>query len=337
MKELKNDLKTGQFKRIYLFHGEEKYLIQHYERQLRDKIVPPSYETMNLDIYNGKAVSATTIADACATLPFLNEYRLVVVRDSHLFSPGRKDETEKFAAFVPEIPDTTVLIFVEDSIDKRNRLYKMAAGAGRLCEFKTPSEKELTTWIMNVCTKQGKKISPAAASVLLRTVAHSMDAIKGELDKLIAYTGREMEIRTEDIRTVCTVSLEAKIFDLVEAVGSKKTELALIQFSNLLLMKEQPIMILSMIARQFRLILQSKILHENGLSSDEIASALSARGFVIKECLRQAVNFKKSVLLRAIEDCAEADMSIKTGRISDKLAVETLIMKYAAKPLRPSY
>ena len=157
-----------------------------------------------------------------------------------------------------------------------------------------------------------------------------MEALSGEIEKLTGYAGTGGEIKVTDVESICTPALETQIFDLVGAVCEKKPERALDLFNNMILMKEQPLVILTMITRQFRLVLQSKALAEKGRSNNEIANFLSIRGFVVTECLRHSNGFKKEELISALKDCLEADMNVKSGRMSDKLAIETLIVKYAS-------
>lgn len=331
MKQLKNDIKNKCFKNVYLFYGEENYLKKHYEDKMISNIIPKGAEMMNLDIYDGKNISVDKIIDASSTAPFMNEYRLIIAKASELFTFGRKNDTEKMAMYISDISDTTIIIFSENKVDKRNKLYKEISKLGYCAEFKTPSEKELSDWIIEIFKKSRKNISLKNALYMLKTIGSDMEIILNETNKLIDYKKNSNEINETDIENICTKSLENKIFDLVDSIGNKKSKKALDIYSNLILYKESPIMILSMIARQFKIILQSKYLLKKGLSSDEIAKKLEQRSFVIKECLKQSSNFKYNELLNAFNDCLEYDLKIKTGKISDKLGVEMLIIKYSSK------
>ncbi len=323
---LKDHMKRGEYKRVYLFYGDETFLIKRYEQAMSAKIVPADAEMMNKDVFVGKETSSEQIIDAASTLPFLNELRLVIVKDSKLFATGKKDETERIFNFVPDIPESTVLIFIETDIDKRNKLVKRVAEAGYAAEFTTPTESELADWVIGVFASHGKKLSKPNAVLLLRTAAHNMEAVQTECDKLIDYKGSETEITAQDIELVCTKALETKVFDLVAAVGNKKTDEALEIFSGLMLMKEQPIMILAMIARQFKLILQAQSLRESGMSQDNIAATLSLRSFAVKEYLKQAGNFSGGILNKAMDSCIRLDLDIKTGKIDGQTALEVLIL-----------
>ena len=103
MQSLDNDIKSGKFKRVYLIYGEESFLVKEYENKLKESIIPAGAETMNLSVFDGKGFSGKEISEAIDTMPFFSEYRLVIVRDSGLFTTGRKDDTDLNAEYVYRI------------------------------------------------------------------------------------------------------------------------------------------------------------------------------------------------------------------------------------------
>ena len=331
MNELKNDFKVKQFKPVYLLYGEEAYLVRHYAKLFAERLLDADAGTseMNRDTFEGKEIPADDVIDAANTLPFFSEWRLVYVRDSQLLAPGRKSDTEMLADYLPEIPENTILIFVETAVDKRNRLYKQISKLGRAVELKIPGDAELIRWLGNIFKKKGITITPQTARVLLTTVPKGMDSLYSEADKLGDYVGSGGVVSLEDIQAVCTRSLEARIFDLVADLCSKRTESALLQYHNMLAAKEQPLMVLAMVARQFRMILQCKACAGKQMPQPQIASTLGLRDFIVRECLRQAENFSEERLLLALSDCQDTDIRIKTGLMEGELGVELLIVRYS--------
>ena len=94
MERLKQDIKTGQFNRLYLLYGDDEYFRNFYRNKLRDALISPD-DAMNLTEFSGKEVDVNTIIDTARTIPFLSERRVVVVSDSELFNPkGKKDADE---------------------------------------------------------------------------------------------------------------------------------------------------------------------------------------------------------------------------------------------------
>ena len=332
MKELKKQWKNGEFGRCYLFFGAEAYLIKDYEAALTKAILPEGAEMMNHDIFEEKRATAAAIMDAAETFPFLNDKRLVTVRNSEFFQKGgRKEEADRLKEFLADLPESVCLLFIEEKVEKTSALYKAVVKHGQAVEFKKLTERDLAAWVKKVCKDNGMQMSEGVLSLFLQTVDHNMENIEGELMKLIAYKGEETEIKAEDIRAVCTVSLEARVFDLVKAVAEKRPEKAVQIYRTLLSLKESPYMVLSLITRQFRFILETKLLSENGMTNDVIAAKLDIRDFAVKEYLRQSKRFPSAVWKEAMRDCLETDLDIKLGKAAEESAVELLIINYATK------
>lgn len=336
MKELKKQWKNGEFLSCYLFYGSETYLIKNYEKALMEAILSPGSEMMNHDIFEEKRASADTIMDASDTLPFLNDKRLITIKNSGFFQKGNKEEGEKLLEYFSNLPESVCILFIEEKVEKNSRLYKAITKIGEAVEFKTPTEKELTAWLKKECSKNGVSIENSVVQFFLQTVESDMENIIRELQKLISYKGNQGSIEMEDVRKVATPSLEAKVFDLVRAVAEEKPAKAISIYRNLLLLKESPYMVLSLITRQFRMIFISSLLFEDGFTYVEIAQKLEIRDFAVKEYVRQAKRFSKEEWKRALEDCLKTDLDIKTGRSAEEGAVELLIMKYSNKALRSS-
>jgi len=123
--------------------------------------------------------------------------------------------------------------------------------------------------------------------------------------------------------------LESHIFDLLKAMGYKKTDEALKIYSNLINNKEHPIKILSMITRQIRLILQVKYLSEQGFNAKKISESIKEPFFVVNDCLKQAQLFTLDKLKEGINDCLETDIASKTGKMDPNLAVEIFLVEFS--------
>lgn len=329
MKILKENIKNKDFSKCYLLFGEENYLKKYYEQRLKNTIVSNNMDIMNVSIFEGKSISIEAIINAADTLPFMSEKRLVLIKSSELFQTGRKEDTNKMKDYIIHIPNSTCIVFVEENVEKQNKLYKEIQKEGHIVEFKSPKENELVIWLQKSLKKNNKDIEAKTAIYMLRNVGTDMELLEGEIQKLIAYKNNENIITQTDIDTVCSKSLETKIFDMLDAVGNKNLETALNIYNNMLMLKETPTKILIMITRQFRLLIQVKYLLNEAYNSDAIAKRLNQKPFVVKGLSAQAKNFSQETLIQALEDCLETDISIKTGALSAEIAVELLIIKYS--------
>ena len=328
MKILESHIKNKSFSNIYLIYGEEIYLKNIYEKRLIDSIVDESLKMMNFDTFEGKNINIQGVIDACNTLPFMNEHRLVILKNTSLIYDAKKDDIATLEKYINNLPKTTILIFIEEKIDKKLKIFKTISKIGSVHQMDIQSEESLVKWIINVCNKNNKAISSKEAIYMIRNIGSNMEILLNEINKLISFAN-EKTITIKDIDSICTKTVESKIFDLINSIANKNVERALSMYKNLIFNKTSPFMVLNLIYRQFKIILQTKHLQEKGHSISAIASSLSLRDFMIKEAISQGKNFSKETVLNALKECQEIDNNIKTGKIQDELAIELLIIKYA--------
>lgn len=325
MKTIDNDIKMGQLKNVYLLYGTEDYLKRQYRDKLKHALVEPD-DTMNFSAYEGKDINPKELIDLSETLPFFKEKRMILVENSGFF----KNSCDDLAEYMSQVPESTCFVFVEEEVDKRSKLFKAASRAGSAVEFETPKEDVLIRWILGRIQREGKKITQSVMQLFLSKTGSDMENIDKELEKLICYTLDKTEISAADVEAICTGQTENKIFEMIDAISAKNQKKALDLYYDLLALKEAPMRILFLIARQFQNLLLIKSMSAKGYPAVSIAKTAGMPSFAVQKNLRQAGAFKINQLKEAIEDCGQAEEDVKTGRMADQLAVELLIVKYSA-------
>ena len=326
MEQLLQDLKQQTYKNVYLLCGEEAYLRNQYKKRLKDALVMDG-DTMNYSYYEGKDINPRAVIDMAETLPFFADLRVLMLENSGFF----KNKCDELADYMSTIPESTCFIFVETEIDKRSRLYKEVKKYGRVVEFGTQKEDTLIKWILGMLKKDGKNVTQETLQAFLTKTGSDMQLIKNELDKLVAYTAERNVITTEDVEHVCITQTTNKIFDMVNAIADGQQKKALELYEDLLSLKEPPMRILFLIARQFHQLYQLKQLSKEGMPGSEIAKLAGIMPFAMKKYQAQAKNFTEEELRAAVEECVASEEAVKTGLMNDRLSVELLIMKYSKR------
>ncbi len=326
MKNIQADIKSGKFKQAYLLYGEEAYLRQQYKHNLV-KALNPDGDTMNFSHYEGKGIDIKQLIDLCETMPFFAERRVILLEDTGFF----KNKCEELADYMKELPDYLCMVFSESEVDKRNRMYKAVKACGTIAEFAGQDEKTLMRWAAGILGKAEKKITQRDMELLLTKTGTDMGNIRMELEKLISYTEGRDVVTAEDIEEICTTQTTNRIFDMVRAVTEKNQKRALDLYYDLLTLKEPPMRILFLLAKQYRQLLLAKQFAAAGLAQPEMASGLGVPAFAVRNIVSCARAYAISELEQAVKDFVDAEEAVKTGRLEDKLSVELLIIKYSSK------
>lgn len=325
MKSIIEDIKNQEFKKAYLFFGTEAYLKQQYRDKLC-KALNPEEDTMNFSRFEGKGLNEGEIIDLAETMPFFAPRRIILLENTGFF----KNKADKLADYMANLPDYLCMIFVENEVDKRSRMYKAVQKQGKAVEFTTQDGNTLTRWVLGMLKKEQKKITKADLELFFSKTGNDMGNIEREMEKLLCYTMEKEVITTEDIEEVCTTQVTNQIFDMVRAVTGRQQKKALDLYYDLLALKEPPLKILALIAREFNMMLQVKALNDQGCDVKTIASRTGLRDFAVRKYLPLIRWYTLSQLQNAMADCTATETDVKTGRLSDTMSVELLIIKYSS-------
>ena len=339
-KDVLMDLKNKNLSSLYLFWGTEHYLMENTLATIRDQMINPSFLDLNYQVMDGREIRVDEIINACETLPFMDETKVVLVRELECFSTKRKniteEEEERLIGYLSNIPSNTLLIFsVSEGIDKRRKIVKEIGKFGKTVEFDRLTEKDIHKWVTKTFNKHKKKIGQGEIGALLDLIGYSdrnatktLKDMENEIIKLSNYVGERNEITKQDIELLAPRTIENDIFRLVESIGEKNGDEALQILNDMLVEGEPEIRILHMITRQFRFLYQIKLMEVQGYTSTAIAPKLGIQQFIVKKYLKQAINFDIVVLRRALKQCLQTDERIKKGTMNQRLAVELLISQF---------
>ncbi|MCL4458564.1 MAG: DNA polymerase III subunit delta [Chloroflexi bacterium] len=309
--------------------------------QIKQRFSDRSLLDLNTTTFDGRKVSLADLVDACESLPFLAEKRLVLVkgllsRFETRVGPsnggerrrGTSSELERgFAEYISKMPETTDLVLIEESdIGGNSALWKAVEEAGgHIGRFKPLSEEELYRWITERVSYKGGRISALAVQQLAIFVGHDLRLLANEIDKLIAYAGMN-EIGEDDVLLLSSDARRVSVFKMVDALGQRDRKTSLRVLHELLAHGEAPAYLLVMITRQFRLLIQVKELVQAGISVDDIGKRLHLTSFINKKLIDQARKFTMPQLERIYQRLVEVDTFLKRGRLEPTTALDLLIV-----------
>lgn len=348
-RQFNETLRSGDLRRVYLLCGEQAYL----RLQNRDKLVKALMgdgDSMNLSRYSGSDISSRELIEMAQTLPFFADLRVIVIENTGLLNPksaarsvtgskssaGIAEEAEKIAAFIPEIPDSTSIVFVEENVDKRGKLYKAIAKSskekqGDILECVTPGESDLRSWAGGIIRKNGFSISGRTLALFLEYTGEDMQNIAGEAEKLCCYCMGQGEITEQSVRDVCSPRIKDRIFDMIEAIALRDRKKALGIYMELCALRTAPQVILSLMRRQFDQLVKIKEL-SGTMADSEIARKVGVPSFVISKKYKPALRqYTGAELIDALGDCVSADHDSKSGKIDAAIAVEMIIVRHSGR------
>ncbi len=319
---------------VYILFGTDDFSLRQKLEEIKSTLGDKESLSLNTTVLDGHRLTASQLVNTCNTVPFLANWRLVVVeglleRFDQSSSPKQPQlsEWQSFVDFIPAKPPSTVLVLIDGKIAKNNALLKKLAKICKLHEFPALKGERLRKWVQARAAGHAESISPRAARLLTETAGEDLWVLANEIEKLSLYAkGRRIE--EADVQRVTSSAREANIFAMVDAIAEKRMPAAMRLLHQLLTDGTPPTYLLTMMSRQVRLMVQAKELsRQPRLSSEEQREQLGLSwNYPIDKLLNQSADYSKDRLVAIYEKILDTDLAIKTGKWQDELALDLLVV-----------
>ena len=331
LQELKSAVKNKALDRLYFFHGEETFLLNHYLGQMKKLTLDELTESFNFHRLNNETFDIRDFADAVENLPMMAEHTFVQVDDIDLFKLNEGDRT-KMAEILGDIPDYCTVVFTYLTVawkpDKRLKKLWEAVEQGTIVEFAKQDQRDLIAWVSRHFAAHKKRISTDLCAYLIEITGGTMTALSGEIDKICAYSGAD-EIRKTDIDAVTEPVLDAVVFQMTDMMSSGRYDLALAKLQQLLKMQQEPLAILGAVGGHFRRISTARTLLDNGRNAGELAKLCGIQDFAARKTMDIARRFRPEFCAAAAKLVLETDYRMKTSFDDSERLLELLILQLA--------
>ena len=311
---------------IYLLYGKEELLIQKEIDNIKKE-----NELNDLDVneYELDTVSLKEALEDAETISFFHDKKAVILNHcTFLTGTTKKGSVEQPIALLEEYikhpnPSTILILVVfSEKLDERKKIVKMLKKEVIVKELNQVANQE--QFVKDLF--HGYQISRDDLNLFQKKVGNHLELLEQEAEKLKMASFQEKAITTELIQDITIQTIDLDIFGLIEAIVLKQKEKAMMMLDEMIKRGEEPLMILIMLANQFRIIYQAKELYQKGYTEKNIASMLSIHPFRIKKALEKGRMFSSEILLSYIKQLAELDYQIKNGGINKRLGLELFLL-----------
>ncbi|MHB1453606.1 MAG: DNA polymerase III subunit delta [Saccharofermentanales bacterium] len=359
--DILSDLKNGIIADLYVLEGEEDYLKSKLLKALETLLIEPTVRTLDLVVYEpgGKTTvdDLKKIINELRTPPFMSKKRLIIIRKSGLFSSARKsssrtadipgdeesdgpdqdiqttadspvsrsgDKDLTIHDLIDNTSEAACLVFIEDKVDKRQKaLVEKIQLRGILATISKPDPGTLRTWVRKEFERDRISMPPDVIDAFIDRNDGSLMQMSNEITKLILYAQSvpKGSLDFRDIEAIGIADLKGTIFELVDALSAKKAGEAY-RILDVLLSQKQPVqLIFFMLARHIRQLITAKDIG----NVSAIQQRMKVMPFVANKLYYQSRNVAFENLEYIYKSCHDADLSVKTSKITDKIALDVLI------------
>lgn len=328
------EIRQKQYAPVYVLYGPESFLAEEFLSLAKREMIAPEFSDLNVSVYDCTECSLGDILQDAETLPFMGEHRLVIARQAYFLTgskPLTKVESNPDALldYLQNPPAYTSLILHTEAekLDERKKLVKTLQQKAKVIPFMPLKDAELYGWVERQAGKYKATIRREQAMKLVERAGSELRLLDKELEKLALFVGEGGAITDQVIEELVARTLEQDVFALIEQVASGRLDRALRMLYDSLKTGEEPIKLLALLARQFRMLLQVRQLAPRGYSQQQIAGMIKMHPFAVKKALEQARYFSEESLKKLLLMLAEDDFRMKSGQVDKRLALELFIAR----------
>ncbi len=317
-------LKRGTILPLYLFSGEEEFLVQEAVDLIIKKAVDPGSRDFNFNTVYCRETSASDLVNLCQTLPFMSEKRLVIAKEIDALKAA---DLEELVPYLKDPSPSTCLVMIANQrkYDKKSVVSAVEA-RGAATVFYPLLDRDLVAWIEGWAGARGLRIRRDAAQYVWQTIGNDLQKISNELEKVAISIQDRKEIVFDDAKAVVGDFREYTSFDLADAIGRKNREKAFLILTRLVQEGEQPVGLLGSIAWNFRRLLRAKAMEASGVGYDEIKRKLNVIFHQSAAFQEQMRKFSAQELRGAFGIFLSTDKALKSSGLSGRLVLERMIL-----------
>lgn len=307
---------------MYIIKSESYRLLDAKIKELTDSIDKENITHFDLTIDNFK-----DIIEECNYTSLFNDKKAVIVNNTNIFGAKYeyKEDMELLEKYLNNSNKDTELIFIADSISLKKKCVKIIKDNGNLFELKKPVGDDLRKMVIDYLKQDNFKIENSALTKLITNTVENYDFILNELDKVIVVK-KDYLITNEDIDKYTIKIIEENIFDFVDLVIKKDTKNIFIKLEKYIQEKQEPAILLSNIASQYRLIYSVKNLTRKGYSEKEIADELGIHPYRVKLAREKGYNYTNNELRDKLLSIGSLDEKVKLGIIDKYVALKLFLV-----------
>ena len=325
---------------LYILSGQDDFSRDEALAEIKKGLGDPTLLAVNTTVLSGEQFSLEQLRNACETVPFLTEKRLVIIegllgRFEPKGKPARQQKAKlatkqqsghkQWADYLGNTLESTIVVLVDDGLKSSNPLFKELSASAKVKSFPLLNRARLGQWVEKAVKEAGGQISPQAADLLIQVVGSNLWTMKHEISKLVLFaSGRPIE--EDDVRRLVSDVQQISVFNMIDAIFEFKAGAAGRLLQQLLDKGAVPAYLLVMLSRQIRMIARIKGLQKQRKSESEIQNRLGlVSEFVFRKTLKQANRYPWGRIREVYHKLLKTDLSIKTGKYDGELALNILI------------
>ncbi len=282
----------------------------------------------DVEIIDYQNTTLDEIINICSYSSLFSDEKNIIVKNCNFLNTKNNDKTDILEKYIENPNPLTNIIFTfNDKVDERKKVVKLIKDQGNYIYIKPLNYKDINSRLIETAKKNKYKLNSNDASYITMSSLNNYDIASNELEKVFLYYNEPCEIKRDDLENIISHSLDDNNFKFVDAVIQRNFKEAMKLIKNFKLFKIEPISLVYLLSREYRLMMLTKNMLENGYSNIKIAKELSLQDWQLEKIINNSYNYSNMELEDKIIDLCELDYKLKTSFMDKYLGLEMFVLK----------
>lgn len=324
---------SGNIKPVYLFLGDAAFPMEEAWKRLLAGALPRGAKRFNGERTASKEITAGQVVERLSTAPMFGGRRLIMVENVEVW--GKEDQAV-LQSFIARIPPSACLVLTASGKKPVEGLAKAIGAKGEVVQFRPPGAREAPRWLVDRARERGKNLDFRAASLLVEIAGEDFHTLSSELEKICTFVGEKATVEAEDVQEAASSQRNFTMFDLLDQIKARQAGKAIKSLRSMIAAGAVPLVILSTLAWQIRIIWQIRDGLRQGISEADLVQRLKLHPFVVKKAREQASLFSDDDLYGILTAIGQTDVSIKSSGTPPDAQLESLVVDLCLERKKPT-
>ncbi len=320
---------------LFFFYGEDEYRSSLKLQQIKEKFIkeidPSGYNIVNIENIN-----IENISKEFSQTGFLSSKKLVIIKNL-LKQKISKDLADYLLEEIDKMSDEkedNILVFYEDNLPyskkqalsgDKLKIWKRLSSLKYAQDFAKLEDYKVVAWIIERFKEGGKVIEKSLSEEFLALCGNDLRVLSNEIEKLSNYC-ENSKVTKQDILLMSSQSVSENLFLFAEKLAEKKKSDAIKLLNEQINLGTSAQQILSMIIRQYRILLEIKSAISDNVSDSNLAKHLSLHPYVIKKSIALAKLYSLDDLKEIYKKLLELDVKLKSSKLKPKTVLNLFFL-----------
>ena len=281
----------------------------------------------DVEVIDCNDTNLVEIVHLCSYTSLFDDHKKILVKNCNFLDSKKDNDLDILEKYIENPnPLTDVIFLFNDKVDERKKIVKTLKDKNQFIYIKPLGYKDINAKLISKAKSEGYKLNESNASYITFASLSNYDIAILQLEKVMLYYNEPCEIKRDDLENLVSQSLEDNNFKFVDAVIKRDVRLAMQLIKDFKLFKIEPIVLISLLAREYRLMLFAKHLQEKGFNNSEIGKKLGLQDWQVDKTINNSYHYVASDLENKLIDLLDLDFKLKSNNMDKYLALELFVL-----------